>query len=146
MARTRWFRKLADGTIEKIDEIVEIRAKGREAFGTQGRSFNFAKAAWLLYLDKKIDYSGVLSPEAQETLLNRRSSPATLLWQRPGVSGCSCGRKWPCWRRWRLAPGMCRQFERYWARRCNSPPAWTPRYFLCKVDVRMVCRGFLSDV
>lgn len=53
--------KLADSTKEKVAETDSIRSIYQEDFPTRGMSFEFTKTAWLEYLEKKLDYFGILS-------------------------------------------------------------------------------------
>lgn len=69
-------RKMTDSTNEKNAGTDAVRLFYCEEFATRNMSFDFAKAAWLLYLDKKMDYFEILSLEARDKLLKRRSNPA----------------------------------------------------------------------
>lgn len=48
--------KLTDGTKEKIVRTEAVRSIYSKEFATRGMSFDFAKATWLQYLDKRTDY------------------------------------------------------------------------------------------
>lgn len=69
-------RRFADGAEEKIADIKVVLAVYCEEFATSGVSSDFAKAVSLYYSDKKMVYIAVLSPQAQDALLNRRLNPA----------------------------------------------------------------------
>lgn len=84
-------RKLTDGTKEKVDETESIRPVYQEQFDPCGMPFEFAKAAWLHYLEKKIDFFGIPSLGAQDALLENRSVPACC-GRRPTTSICFCSR------------------------------------------------------
>lgn len=68
--------KMADSTKEKIADTETVRPEYCGEFSVHDMLFDCANAAWLQYLDKKMDYFGVLSLEAQNALLERHCSPA----------------------------------------------------------------------
>lgn len=63
--------KLADGTEKKATWTKAIRPVYREAFVTRDISLDFAKAAWLQYLERKLNYVGVPSLGARDALLKK---------------------------------------------------------------------------
>lgn len=72
-------RKLVIVTEEKFAGTEWILPVYRKEFATRGMSFEFANAAWLQYLERKLDYFGVPSPGAQDELLKNYRSPAALV-------------------------------------------------------------------
>lgn len=66
--------KLADGTEKKVSGTESIRPIYRQEVASHDMSFVFAKAAWLHYLIKKLNWWEVPSLGAQDTLLQKRAS------------------------------------------------------------------------
>lgn len=70
---------LADGSEEKIAGTEAVHSFYLVEFTTRGMSSDFAKAPRLQYPDKKMDFFGDSSIEAQDALLRRRSSSAAFV-------------------------------------------------------------------
>lgn len=68
--------KLADGIEKMITDTESVRHIYCQEFATRDMSFDFAKAVWLQYPDKKEDYFRIPSLEARDALLKRRPSSA----------------------------------------------------------------------
>lgn len=67
---------MAGSSEETIISTKAVRSMYCKAFATRGKLLDFAKAAWLQYLNKKMYYFGVQLLDAQDAFLKRRSSPA----------------------------------------------------------------------
>lgn len=83
--------KLADGTEEKIAGTDTVRSIYSAEFAMRGTSFYFARADWLQYLQKKVDYFGVPSHEARHAELKRLSSLAASVLDYSQVSLAAAG-------------------------------------------------------
>lgn len=72
-------RRLADSTEENVVGTDSVHPDYCEELAKSSTSFEFAKAAWLRYSEKNLDYFGVPSLASRDALLKKHPNPGAIV-------------------------------------------------------------------